>query len=70
MHNASAGTFYISFDCRIGLKVGVVGAVLKLTYDYDIWSLDSKEGAKKLAALKETVVPGTIVFPKEVCTFP
>lgn len=41
-------------------------AVLKVSYHLDIWSLDSDQGAQKLTILKETVVPGTIVFPKEV----
>ncbi|KAM3717191.1 UPF0319 protein YccT [Dirofilaria immitis] len=51
---------------RLGIKISAVGAVLKISYDFDIWSLDSDQGAQKLIALKETVVPGTIVFPKEI----
>ncbi|VDN06048.1 unnamed protein product [Thelazia callipaeda] len=57
-------------DCyRTGFKIGVVGAVLKFSYDCDIWSLDSNKGAQKLKALKETVIPGTIIIPyKEKCS--
>uniref|UniRef100_A0A0R3RWG4 MICOS complex subunit MIC13 n=1 Tax=Elaeophora elaphi TaxID=1147741 RepID=A0A0R3RWG4_9BILA len=50
---------------RTGIKAGVVVAVVKVSYHLDIWSLDSDQGAQKLTILKETVVPGTIVFPKE-----
>lgn len=52
--------------CRTGIKIGAVVAVVKVSNDLDIWSLDSNQGAQKLAAFKETIVPGTIVFPKEV----
>lgn len=55
--------------CRTGIKIGVVVAVLKVSYHLDIWSLDSNQGAQKLIILKETVVPGMIVFPKEVCIY-
>ncbi|VDK87096.1 unnamed protein product [Litomosoides sigmodontis] len=51
---------------RAGIKVGSVVATLKVSYHLDIWSLDSNQGAQKLAILKETIIPGTIVFPKEM----
>ncbi|OZC09835.1 hypothetical protein X798_03238, partial [Onchocerca flexuosa] len=53
----------------LGIKIGTVGAVLKISYHFDIWSLDSDQGARKLMILKETVVPGTIVFPKEMLPY-
>ncbi|EFO26883.2 hypothetical protein LOAG_01606 [Loa loa] len=51
---------------RTGIKVSAVVALVKVSYRFDIWSLDSDQGAQKLTVLKETVVPGTIVFPKEI----
>ncbi|KAK6108340.1 hypothetical protein QQG55_31745 [Brugia pahangi] len=51
---------------RTGIKISAVIAALKVSYHLDIWSLDSNQGAQKLTVLKETVIPGTIVFPKEI----
>uniref|UniRef100_A0AAF5PU02 MICOS complex subunit MIC13 n=1 Tax=Wuchereria bancrofti TaxID=6293 RepID=A0AAF5PU02_WUCBA len=51
---------------RTGIKISAVVAALKVSYHFDIWSLDSNQGAQKLTVLKETIIPGTTVFPKEI----
>ncbi|VDD88297.1 unnamed protein product [Enterobius vermicularis] len=47
---------------KAGIKIGVVYAAVKLSLDYDIWSLNTGKGADNYNRLQKTIMPGLQVF--------
>ncbi|MFH4976812.1 hypothetical protein AB6A40_003521 [Gnathostoma spinigerum] len=51
---------------RTTVKLGIMGGALKLTVDYDIWSLQPEKGAALYREVKQYIFPGTIFYPKQL----
>lgn len=47
-------------------RLGIVGGVVKVTYDYGIWTTKPEAGSQKLSEVQHKILPGTIEFPEQV----
>ncbi|CAI4221785.1 unnamed protein product [Auanema sp. JU1783] len=47
---------------KVGIRVGLVVGAVKLSYDHDIWSLNTVKGSDLYNQIKKYIVPGTIVY--------
>ncbi|KAH7728588.1 Protein W04C9.2 [Aphelenchoides avenae] len=53
---------------RTTAKVAVVAAVVKVSADNNVWSLDTVRGSETYSKLKKYILPGTIVYKEKLAS--